>query len=335
MTLAGLVRPAAGQLPWVWIESQPSTFPSPSQKCLPPYVRVPIPINFPVGCFDVGNGRPLDCQVEWREFTSLDEVPPESAALWTGGHAHDPERLEGELDTTKGILWSDLEPDVPEGEMVAFSGRTHNQQWRGLKNIPEASGVVRISATARLIEPGYHCIPTPPFWVCDDAVTANMELGLEVAVPALGELPPGPGLYARCGDTGACTDTDNVSPTHPSAFFAVSEVVLKAQELAQRFQAVYPDLEVRFTDMSLPMGGLFDYYQSNWMPPHKRHRNGRSVDVSRKVWNRSAGVLELLTDSQKRRLEDIAINQLHMLQANERSIHFELAPWMPANTCTP
>lgn len=295
---------------------------------------MPIAINFEVGCFDVGNGRPLDCLVNYQGSTSLDGVPPEWTTEFTGGHAHDPERLGGELATTKGILWSDLQPDLPVDQLVAFSGRTGNQFWRGLKNAPEASGVVRISATARFLQSGYRCVPGPPSWECDGAVTAHMELGVRVIVPGLVELPPSPGVYVRCGDTASCSDQDNVSPSHPMVFFGEAELLAKVQTLAQRFQALYPDLELHITDMSLPMGGLFDY-QATWEPPHKRHRNGRSVDISWMAWNKTTGVAGRLTDAQYRNLRRIALIQLRMLEAKEPSIHFELAPWTPANTCHP
>lgn len=334
LTILATSRPVVAQLPWVWLDSLPSTFPSRSPKCLPPYVELPIPINFPVACFEVGTGRPLDCLQNWREYTSLDGVPPDWSVDFTGGHAHDPERLGGELATTKGILWSDLQPDLPVDQLVAFSGRTGNQFWRGLKNAPEVSGVVRISATAQLLQPGYHCVPVPPFWTCDGAVTLNMELGVRIMVPGLVELPPSPGLYVRCGDTASCTDQDNVLPTHPSAFFGDPKLVANLQTLAQRFQALYPDLELQLTDMSLPMGGLFDI-DASWEPPHKRHRNGRSVDISRKAWNKTTGVVQHLSDAQVVNLKDIAQRQLHMHKIDEATIHFELVPLVPVDPCHP
>ncbi len=324
----------SAQLPGVWLDSLPSTFPSRSENCSPPYIELPIPTNFQVGCFDVGTGRPLDCLVNYQESTSLDGVPPGQVTEFTGGHAHDPERVDGKLATTKGILWSDLQPDLPVDEMVAFSGRTGNQFWRAVKNAPEASGVVRVSATGRLLQPGYPCVPGPPFWACDDAVTAHMELGFRVAVPGLVELPPSPGLYVRCGITASCTGQDNVSALHPSAFYGSPQMVAKVQAVAQRFQALYPDLELQLTDMSLPMGGLFDF-RATWEQPHKRNRNGRSVDVSRKAWNKTTGARQYLTEDQINRLEDIAVDQLRLFEADEGPIHFELAPWTPATTCHP
>ena len=321
----------------MWLESLPSPFPSRSQNCQPPYTELPIPTNFEVGCFDVGNGRPLDCQVNYQESTSLNGVPPKRVTEFTGGHAHDPARVDGELASTKGTLWSDLEPDLPVDAMVAFSGRTGNQFWRAVKNAPEASGVVRICATGRLLQPGYHCVPGPPFWACDDAITAHMELGFRVAVPGLVELPPSPGLYVRCGITASCTGQDNVSPVHPSAFFGDPRLVAKVQAVVQRFQALYPELALQLTDMSLPMGGLFDL-DTSWEPPHNRHRNGRSVDVSRNAWNKTTGSRQYLAASQIRDLSQIAVHDLHMhriFEGEKGPIHYELVPLMPVDPCHP
>jgi murein endopeptidase len=196
---------------------------------------------------------------------------------------------------------------------------------------------VRISATARIVEPGYHCVPGPPFWTCDDARTPHMELGVRIIVPGLIGLPPGPGLYVRCGDTASCTDQDNVLADHPSAFFGDPKLVANVQALAQRFQALYPDLELHVTDMSLPMGGLFDI-DASWETPHNRHRNGRSVDVSRNAWNKTTGAIQYLTDTQVQRLTDIAQRQLHMHKIDEGQngpIHFELLPLVPVDPCHP
>ncbi len=164
-----------------------------------------------------------------------------------------------------------------------------------------------------------------------------MELGIEISEPDLVELPSAPGLYVRCGETGTCAETDNVSPTHPSAFFGDQELVSTVQVLAQRFQALHPELQLRLTDMSLPMGGMFDYH-AGWLPPHNRHRNGRSIDICRDAWNTTTRQRKNLFDDGGalfKDLYDIAVNVLHMRRIKEPTIHFELMPLIPGDPCHP
>ena len=72
-----------------------------------------------------------------------------------------------------------------------------------------------------------------------------------------------------------------------------------------------------------------------WEPPHNRHRNGRSVDVSRKAWNKTTGAIQYLSKAMFQKLLYIAVEKLHMHRIREGTIHFELMPLLPADPCHP
>jgi hypothetical protein len=67
-------------------------------------------------------------------------------------------------------------------------------------------------------------------------------------------------------------------PSHPSNHWGTPALVAGLQELGRRFFAQFQK-NIWVNDISLPVGGLFDF-QNTWTPPHRTHRDGRDADVN-------------------------------------------------------
>lgn len=258
---------AQAELPWVWIEDYPTI--APNHKAGEPYTVVPQTEYFPVGCYDASSGRKLNCEVLWQEAFSLTGVSPEALPLWKGGHEHD--RTAGDFDRTIGALFCEVDPNVGT-DPALFHGFTLNKYWTGLKAMPEASGVIRVSAMVTF-PPQWHCVPGLE-WRCDPTEPSGRRSYSEIAfwarVEGLVELPANTALYSK---------TRGDATAHPNGFFGTPEMVGKVQEMATQFQAAYPGYILSFNDMSLPWGGLFDINHT-WDVPHSKHRLGHSMDVN-------------------------------------------------------
>jgi hypothetical protein len=68
------------------------------------------------------------------------------------------------------------------------------------------------------------------------------------------------------------------SPTHPAFNWATPIMRNRIICLADRYWEATGAV-LSFNDMSLPLGGLFDF-RGNWGADHQFHRLGRSVDVN-------------------------------------------------------
>ncbi len=101
---------------------------------------------------------------------------------------------------------------------------------------------------------------------------------LSIAVPGLGELPP--------GDTYTLT---GAKPWHPSNHYGTNTARLGLIDIAGRYHSEFPSASLlRYNDISLVKGGLFDINllegytdQTDWQPPHAEHRAGTNCDVSK------------------------------------------------------
>ncbi len=267
LLLAGGITPLFAQYP-----SSSSLIPSaptavrPGQ-CAP--ASKPAKADFCIGCYDASNGNWLDCETQ---FASYFDSPSPDNLYWTGGHSHsDSARPVGQM-TCDAM-------DTHDGAYTQFSGYTRDNEWPVIKTMPEVSGIITVFAS--YVAPwNYYCMPSGIF-TCDpnDLRVARGYFGFDVGSGGFAELPSWPEVYVRCGITAGCL-CDNVSPNHPSAFLGTPEMIAAVEDLAVRFQAAYPNLRLRITDMSLPRGGLFDINE-NWVTPHCRHRTGTSVDVSK------------------------------------------------------
>ena len=266
--------------------------------------------TFEVGCYDVRTGAWMDCETRFE--SRFDPPDPEDVA-WTGGHSHnDGHRPIGNLFTVPSM-------DQGDAERTWFAGQTSRISWCATKTVPEVSGVITVKAWYKA-PPNSACVEDFLF-VRDpgDYRACTGYFGYDVGDDGFEELPPWPNVYVRCGLTAGCL-CDNISPTHPNAFWGTPEMVAAVEDLAVSFQALHPELMLRITDMSLPRGGLFDL-DLNWKAPrHCRHRTGTSVDISKYALTvenpRTVGVdINALV---------VLARQCHLGRVQEESIHFEL-----------
>lgn len=91
---------------------------------------------------------------------------------------------------------------------------------------------------------------------------------IEVKMPILGSMPES--FYWRL--TGLGTEH---SDTHYGTAETLENTMAIALDFYEQFSAT-----LGINDMSLEWGGLFDI-NGNWIPPHRSHRRGMSVDIDR------------------------------------------------------
>ena len=297
--------------------------------------------TFPIGCVDVRTGTPRDCQFMYQSYFRLPDDIGQQEVFWAGGHLHgleDPARPIGTLcqkesDSDESCPPEDLDADTPRG----FQMQSLSRVWTGVKTVPPVSGVITVFAWFRT-PPTYYCVDNDQ-WRCDPYDQTGrigyMKWALRVRVPDLIELPSSPSTYWRCGDTATCSSGDNEDVHHPRAFFGTPDMIEAVQQLAVRFQDEYPSLRLRFTDMSLPWGGLFDYTE-NWDVPHsaRQHHAGAAVDVSRSAVDVDGRMVTIVFTNVEDDLDSIAEKELNLMrrekfaaddpEGRERKIHYEL-----------
>ncbi|MEW5767956.1 MAG: hypothetical protein AB1797_10095 [bacterium] len=94
---------------------------------------------------------------------------------------------------------------------------------------------------------------------------------LTVRMPGLRALGSGTG-YILTGST----------PAHPDNHYGTSTTNNALEIVAREYAFLYSGSQLRYNDMSLMYGGLFDIgppYGSLWHTPQREHRAGRNVDV--------------------------------------------------------
>jgi len=337
--VAGLLAVGArAELPWYGGVSRPSEYPPPGCPTnAPDNPSLPMQRReaFSVGCVDARTGTPVECLARFRTWFSLDEVPSDARIRWLGAHDHDRDRVAGPFSRLVGGLWSLLDPREPAEDQESFGGRTGRRLWPAMKLMPTVAGIVRLRAEYFTLDPNWRFVDRWP-WRVDpvDGRREWLEMAITVEEPGLVELPSDESLYVRCGSTASCTGTDNVEPEHPAAFYGLSELIRKVRRLARDFRDQW-GMILTVTDMTLEWGGLFDY-QETWTPPHSRHRRGRSVDISRTVWEDTpqGRVRHRMTAEQEKWLRHHA-QEIGFFRVPEAPIHFELRPVEPLRVCSP
>jgi len=112
-----------------------------------------------------------------------------------------------------------------------------------------------------------HCVT---LWVaCRDG-----SVSFGVGLPTLQELGAGTG-YVLTGD----------KLPHPSNHWGEPNFVSAVVSVADSFNREYPDTTLRYNDISLQYGGVFDVQTAtqtgyDWTPPHRGHRRGTNMDIS-------------------------------------------------------
>lgn len=264
--LTGGVKPLFAQMPLMWDYVIPSLKPS----------KLDVK-KYQVGCYDIRTGQPGDCYMSFYAYFDSSWVAEPMLVDYTGGHLHP---LPDGNDPNRPVeaLTCPAVPSPPGS--TSFEGSTNRQYWTASKVVPQVSGVVTIWVYYMAPYPAYF-VPQPG-WVIDRTPTgqsrATTFIGFKVGLGGIGELPSDPDHYVRCGVAAGCTQ-DSVEPRHPGVFFGTGAMLQSVQKLAFAYLQLHPDLRLRILDMSLPAGGVFDYKNFNWTPPHSWHRVGESVDI--------------------------------------------------------
>lgn len=325
---------AQGEMPWVWFYNLPSI--PVNENCQPPFLQGAQKLIWPIGCYCVTHGRFENCYVEFKETFSLEGVPAEERIIWTGGHEHErPGPGAGAaFDASIGAFTCPLDENGG-ADKSRFFGYTANKEWVALKQIPQASGIIRLSGRYRISDSNHEWIPSYT-WKLDpnDEDYVYTEIGLVTWVAGLEPLPDVPGLYAKISNPGKHTPGQQ--------FYSNGLMHLKLMELASRYQAWYEQtnhikVALSFNDLSLPLGGLFDI-EGFWFPPHDCHRVGLSVDVNRcaPVLGQNADQFTCTVDEKvskgyvrvsKKDLDEMAkeinLKELHTTAGDTR-MHYEL-----------
>lgn len=110
-------------------------------------------------------------------------------------------------------------------------------------------------------------------------------LSLATQVPGLDVLPTGT-HYVKVG--GTClhhgpSDDSNVPEacmTPDTDHWGTSRLLTAIPKIAAAYDSLHPGIRLRINDLSLPYGGLFDYFiNSPWQTPHSEHRIGINADL--------------------------------------------------------
>lgn len=198
---------------------------------------------FAVSCQDIATGERLDCPFS---LTITEDAP------FSGGHFHGspttaPERIGG------------LRRSGDSGNGSAnLSGNTARSAVSVDYLVPEVSGDVRLEI---LYSP-------PPGWYCAIPPDCLTMVVFNIGIPGLEPMPVSGEGHWRL--TGART-------AHPDNHYGTPSTKTRVAGLARDYfeQA---GIAIGINDMSLVRGGLFDL-RANWLPPHKWHRTGMSVDI--------------------------------------------------------
>jgi hypothetical protein len=123
------------------------------------------------------------------------------------------------------------------------------------------------------------------------------------------KLPENPELYIRCPFTSVAancrTDSASADTSHPDMFRGkpafINQLITFSSYYQQKIAFAGLGTQVlRFSDMSLPRGGMFDIVNSSttpWTPPHISHRTGEDADVSFRVATTGGSFIEVDQDS--------------------------------------
>jgi hypothetical protein len=246
-----------------------------------------VKVNDGLKCYDISSGNLLNCPFTYTVLgiaeTSLLEAHGYhnvdlgfAPFLIEGGHSHSLSSRPLAYPGNGDVLTLTGGTKTSSGNLT-ISGETRNQTVEVNYPLPESAGIY----AAEII------ITTPSGYVC--ALNCwDIKTSKFVDFVHVGYYKPGhsQGLFDDnapfdqsyefvADDTGHTLDDGT-----PLGDYLSDEATLKLQELVVNYYFRENQAGLRFNDMSLPVGGLFDYNRS-WHPPHDTHRDGRAVDVSR------------------------------------------------------
>lgn len=216
--------------------------------------------------------------------------PVQIEAVWisgSGGHSHTNAPSQDQMGVLSVLLPVPLAPEQGRGVIEAET----DEEGKIYLNYttPQFGGTIDLVATLQT------------------TTGQSDSKRVTVRVPGLVLLPDN-NLYEKIGGTpnhhGPRLDVSNEPYLTPDDNHWVDEnVVIPLVNLALLYSIQYPDAPViRYNDISLPNGGLFDI-NGNWTSPHSLHQIGQNVDI-RTSPPRSDGIPLAL----KRRIEEILVD---------------------------
>lgn len=173
----------------------------------------------------------------------------------------------------------------PLGNFSPKAGNTGSDVFRSSYTSPEISGFIDITVSGKA--PGYNITPGV--------------FRLRIELPGLQSLAQGTS-YLLVGQT----------RTHASNHFGIPAFNAKLVQLAGLYAREFPGGKLGFNDMSLPLGGLFDW-KATWKSPHKEHRLGTNVDLP----------LRYFPAAHRARVEQLA-RSMRIKVFREDSVHWHL-----------
>ena len=145
------------------------------------------------------------------------------------------------------------DPSRPLGRFEPASGNSGSDAiFETTYFSPEVSGVVSLTATG--VGP-------------QGQIFGPLNLTIGVRVPGLKDL-----------GTGANYDLVGQTAIHPVNHFGTPRFDGKLVKVANLYAAAFPGNKLRYNDISLPLGGIFDL-NAKWLPPHASHRFGVDIDI--------------------------------------------------------
>jgi len=113
---------------------------------------------------------------------------------------------------------------------------------------------------------------------------------------------------------------------HPDNHYGTPGFVAALQAVGSDFNGLHPNLQLRYNDMSLVWGGLFDcgVYCGGawWNTPHREHRDGVNMDLSYDCLD--SGVRRELTSGEKTTLLNMLSGRLIGVVDEPRERHWHL-----------
>jgi len=247
-----------------------------------------------VACYDFDTQDLLDCHFTFK-ITEL---------VNNGGHLGHTPALHPLVDPGKANLEYDgIDKD---GSPLGIDSQT--EEKRAIINIPlsEVAGAFEVEIITDSPK-GYVCARS-----CFTDKSHKRVHTFDVRIGGLGPLGGGPFLNLQPSDF-------HGSENHFGSGAMVQKII--SLGLAYNFDT---GESLRILNMSLPNGGLFDV-MGDWSPPHKSHRKGTSVDVSRFI--NAAGTIITGQD----RLDRIAIKEVGGLRRFTEKYESECPVFKPGD----
>lgn len=235
-------------------------------------------------CYDADTGALLDCPITYTLLgvatdslltgAGFNPIGMDSSFI-NGGHTHTNNRP---LFFTSGVSSALLMIGGHQtgGTALSVVGSTANQQVDIAYSVPEQGGV--IAATVTFSPPhGYFC-----FYYC-----YTRQETLDIAEIAIGFFQPGTHntqfvQVPQSGDDYLVVAGAAGHSLTSSSYTYGSYLRSDTRDTLLKIAAVYHTLsgnQLSINDMSLPVGGNFDY-TGNWGVPHNGHREGKAADIN-------------------------------------------------------